>query len=109
MARQGYRAMLVLVLVVGVLWCPQGDGARSGGRRRNKSRAGGKDDRGVLHIAGLFPMTHHNNDLGRGVLPAVQLAMEHINNDSTILPNHRLNMVWNDTQVSNLSPYIMLV
>ena len=36
---------------------------------------------------------------GEGVLPAVQLAMNHVNEDNSILPHHRLHLIWNDTQV----------
>ena len=53
--------------------------------------------RKVLHLAGLFPLSVGN--VGRGVLPAVELAMRHVNNHSSILPGYKLEMAWNDTQV----------
>lgn len=37
--------------------------------------------------------------LGRGVMPSVKLALDHVNEHSTILRNYRLHMWWNDTMV----------
>lgn len=34
-----------------------------------------------------------------GILPAVEMALDHVNARSDILPNYDLRMVWNDTQV----------
>lgn len=36
---------------------------------------------------------------GRGVMPSVKLALDHVNEHSTILRNYRLHMWWNDTEV----------
>ena len=54
-------------------------------------------------IAGLFPMSESikEGEIGRGVRPAVDLALKMINNDSNILPEHHLTLVANDTQVRN--------
>lgn len=38
---------------------------------------------------------------GRGVMPSVKLALDHVNEHSTILRNYRLHMWWNDTEVHN--------
>ena len=34
------------------------------------------------------------------VLPSIELALEHVNNSTQVLPNHTLDLVWNDTKVS---------
>ena len=59
-----------------------------------------------IHIAGFFPMTSGDggggNDegaLGRGVMHAVQLAVKHVNQARDILPNVKLHVTWNNTQV----------
>lgn len=36
---------------------------------------------------------------GRGVMPSVKLALDHVNEHSTVLRNYRLHMWWNDTEV----------
>ena len=40
---------------------------------------------------------------GSGVLPAVDMALDHINAKEDVLPEYELRMVWNDTQVSFIS------
>ena len=55
-------------------------------------------------IAGLFPMSPSvkEGEIGRGVRPAVDLALKMINDDDRLLPNHHLSLVANDTQVCYL-------
>ena len=56
-----------------------------------------------LHIAGLFPVTPRDSpeaQLGLGVIPAVELALQHVNSHSRILPGIILNLTWSDTKVS---------
>lgn len=55
-----------------------------------------------IRIAGFFPMTSDGEEgaLGQGVMPAVELAVKHVNMAPDILPNIRLHVTWNDTQVS---------
>lgn len=55
----------------------------------------------TLHAAGFFPVSPHiwQGSIGRGVLPAVDLALDHINDSPTILRDIHLDLVWNDTQV----------
>lgn len=57
-----------------------------------------------VYIAGFFPYGNHvpEGHIGRGVMPAVKLAVEHINEHPTILRDYRLHMWWNDTEVSFL-------
>ena len=55
-----------------------------------------------LHIAGLFPVTPRDSpeaQLGLGVIPAVELALQHVNSHSRILPGIKLNLTWSDTKV----------
>lgn len=57
-----------------------------------------------LHIAGLFPVTPRDSEegrVGRGVIPAVELALQHVNLHPRILPGITLNLTWSDTQVTN--------
>lgn len=37
--------------------------------------------------------------IGTGVMPAVRLAIKHINKNQDILRGYKLHMYWNDTQV----------
>ena len=58
-----------------------------------------------LHIAGLFPVTPRDSpegQMGLGVIPAVELALEHVNSHSRILPGIKLKLTWSDTKVSRL-------
>lgn len=41
------------------------------------------------------------HQLGRSILPAVRLALDHINKNKTILPSYRLEIMPRDTQVSS--------
>ena len=56
-----------------------------------------------VYIAGFFPYGRHvpESHVGRGVMPSVKLAVDHINESPTILRNYRLHMWWNDTEVSS--------
>uniref|UniRef100_A0A6P7FDM5 Gamma-aminobutyric acid type B receptor subunit 2 isoform X1 n=1 Tax=Diabrotica virgifera virgifera TaxID=50390 RepID=A0A6P7FDM5_DIAVI len=52
-----------------------------------------------VYVAGFFPYGRgvENSDTGRGVMPSVKLALDHVNEHSSILRNYRLHMWWNDT------------
>ncbi|KAK9753072.1 hypothetical protein QE152_g3613 [Popillia japonica] len=56
-----------------------------------------------VYIAGFFPFGKgvENADTGRGVMPSVKLALDHVNEHTSVLRNYRLHMWWNDTMVSN--------
>ena len=58
-----------------------------------------------VYIAGFFPYGRHvpESHVGRGVMPSVKLALDHINENPAILRNYRLHMWWNDTEVSSLA------
>ncbi|KOC70384.1 Gamma-aminobutyric acid type B receptor subunit 2 [Habropoda laboriosa] len=53
-----------------------------------------------VYIAGFFPYGSHvpESRIGRGVMPSVKLAVDHINEDRNVLKNYRLHMWWNDTE-----------
>jgi len=38
--------------------------------------------------------------IGTGVMPAVRLAIKHINKNQDVLRGYKLHMYWNDTQVN---------
>ncbi|XP_060533297.1 gamma-aminobutyric acid type B receptor subunit 2 isoform X2 [Cylas formicarius] len=52
-----------------------------------------------VYIAGFFPFGRgvENSDTGRGVMPSVKLALDHVNEHTSVLKNYRLHMWWNDT------------
>ncbi|XP_044007907.1 gamma-aminobutyric acid type B receptor subunit 2 isoform X2 [Aphidius gifuensis] len=52
-----------------------------------------------VYIAGLFPYGRHvpEHHIGRGVMPSVKLAVDHVNDNANVLRNYRLHMWWNDT------------
>ena len=56
----------------------------------------------TLYAAGFFPVSSSipEGAIGRGVLPAVELALQHINDSPKILPGIHLDLVYNDTEVS---------
>ena len=62
-----------------------------------------KGEEEELYIAGFFPFSGPLGSVGRGVHPAVELAIEHVNNDTSVLPGLRLNVTYMDTKVSVLS------
>ncbi|XP_076323400.1 gamma-aminobutyric acid type B receptor subunit 2-like isoform X2 [Tachypleus tridentatus] len=53
-----------------------------------------------LQIGGFFPVSHKvpQGEIGRGVIPAVTLALNHINTSPDILPEYQLTLQWNDTK-----------
>lgn len=58
--------------------------------------------RSDVYIAGFFPygVGVENSEVGRGVMPSVKLALDHVNEHAEILRNYRLHMWWNDTEVN---------
>ena len=50
-----------------------------------------------LYIGGIFSLGGLWD--GSGILPAVEMGLDHINNRVDILPEYELRMVWNDSQV----------
>lgn len=79
-----------------VLWI---DGMLGCAGQRPKNIGTKKRD---VYIAGFFPYGSHvpESHIGRGVMPSVKLAVDHINENRRVLKNYRLHMWWNDTEVS---------
>ncbi|XP_041352646.1 gamma-aminobutyric acid type B receptor subunit 1-like isoform X2 [Gigantopelta aegis] len=50
-----------------------------------------------IYILGLFPMDGDYQG-GKGIKPAVDIALTYVNSDSNMLPGYRLNMKWNNTK-----------
>jgi len=76
------------------------------GQTRSAEVSGnGKD---IVTIAALAPMTGEW-DVGRTTAAAIPIAVEDINNDTTILPNHELQFVFGNTNCSSLTalPIVM--
>ena len=57
-------------------------------------------DKIPLYLSGYF--TLGGNWDGSGILPAVEMALDHINHQMDILPEYELKMIWNDTRVSEV-------
>uniref|UniRef100_A0A182T5L0 Gamma-aminobutyric acid type B receptor subunit 2 n=1 Tax=Anopheles maculatus TaxID=74869 RepID=A0A182T5L0_9DIPT len=89
-----YPSSLVLVLTFAqIVLVFVGDRGATGSRP-------GSSHRLDVYIAGFFPYGEgvENGETGRGVMPSVKLALDHVNEHSTILRNYRLHMWWNDTE-----------
>ena len=54
-----------------------------------------------LYVLGMFPMRGQWAE-GPGYSQAVLMGLEDVNARQDLLPGYRLNMIWNDTQVSRL-------
>ena len=65
------------------------------------ARPAAKAGKLTLHAAGFFPVSSKvpEGAIGRGVIPAVELALQHINDSPKILRGIHLDLVYNDTQV----------
>jgi hypothetical protein len=48
----------------------------------------------------LHGSRYAETSIGQGVMPAVRLAIRHVNRSPKILPHHRIRMHWNNTAVS---------
>ena len=62
----------------------------------------GKTNLTDIYILGLFPMEDPVPG-GLGIKPAVDVAINYVNRDVSMLPGYRLNMIWNNTKVSTLA------
>ena len=57
-------------------------------------------DKIPLYLGAYFSLG--GNWDGSGILPAVEMALDHINHQMDILPEYELRMIWNDTRVSEI-------
>ena len=62
-------------------------------------------ERTPIYLGGFF--SHGGTWDSSGILPAVEMAIDHINAREDILPGYELRMVWNDTQVSTIKVQII--
>lgn len=53
----------------------------------------------VIYIGGFYPITGDLSSFGRGLIPAAQLAVDHINERDEVLPGYKLQLINTDTQV----------
>jgi hypothetical protein len=58
--------------------------------------------RKTLYTAGFFPLSGEKADIGLGILPAVQLALDDIT-ENDVIPGYKLDLVGNDTMVRSSS------
>lgn len=67
-----------------------------------------ESNKGRVVIAGLFPISESVPEglIGRGVRPAVELALDMINKEHTVLPHHTLDIIDSDTKVHCLYMFI---
>ena len=64
-----------------------------------------------IYFAAFFPLTPVGSidaKIGHGVMPAVRLAIKHINQSPNILKGYKLHMYWNDTEVKHLQDFFKL-
>ncbi len=69
------------------------------GQNTDKRSNGFDVDLVDLYLLGLYPMGGSTWPGGQGMLPASQMALDHINQDPSILPGYRLNIILGDSQV----------
>ena len=75
----------------------EADGGGGGGAKHRTPH-----NRTDIYFAAFFPLTPVGSldaKIGHGVMPAVRLAIKHINQSPNILKGYKLHMYWNDTQV----------
>ncbi|XP_032820221.1 gamma-aminobutyric acid type B receptor subunit 2 isoform X3 [Petromyzon marinus] len=65
-------------------------------------RSGGASGSELL-VMGLMPLNESRagGGIGRGIMPAVAMAVDHVNKDDTLLKRHHLNVTWYDTECDN--------
>lgn len=61
-----------------------------------------------LHIGGIFPMKADNGGWagGQACLPAAQLALEDVNNNTLLLKDYDLHLTWYDSEVSRKDQFL---
>ena len=58
-----------------------------------------KKEKIPLYIGGFFDMGTNGNWDGSGILPAVEMALEHVNERRGLLDDYELRMEWADSEV----------
>ena len=89
--------VFAILLSVVLFNCPVTGNGEPLALPRTSSRQNAK----TLYIAGFFSTSRQiaQGSIGRGVLPAVRLALQHVN-ESPLFTKYRLDLVWNNTKVS---------
>ena len=60
-----------------------------------------------LYIGGFFGVNIKDGAWSSAALiPALEMALDHVNNDSNILVDYRLKYVWRDSKVSTLYIFV---
>ncbi len=65
----------------------------------SESATPGRKDKIPLYLGAFFPVGGSWD--GAGIIPAVEMALDHINANPNILVDYDLRMVWNDTKVKD--------
>ena len=56
-----------------------------------------------LYIGGFFAKNIKDGGWSSAnLIPALEMALDHVNNDSNILVDYQMNYVWHDSKVCNL-------
>jgi ABC-type branched-subunit amino acid transport system substrate-binding protein len=55
----------------------------------------------TIYIGGFYPITGDLSSFGRGLIPAAQLAVNHINSRANVLNGYKLALINADTQARN--------
>lgn len=59
----------------------------------------------VIQLMGLFPMTGDALPMGAACVPAINMALDDLNNRSDILPGYHLKLTWKDSMVCSRCYY----
>ena len=94
--------MLLLLLLLMMMMTAHGRTERNSVHWQLDHKTPGLDRKSrTLYIGGIFPMSGAWAG-GMGCRPAVDIALEDINNRKDLLPNFKLKMLANDSEVCTL-------
>lgn len=88
--------MLWMVIVVLALFGSPADSLQAVYPPANRD---GSDSRTDLHVAVIMAFGFDNSFNSSGTVPAIQIALDLINNQSDVLPGYKLNYVLMDSRV----------
>lgn len=102
-----YLAQFVIFLLIfrliHISTAIEGSGEEPAEVVRLVSGGGASRPKKELHIGGVFPMEAGSGGWpgGQACLPAVEMALEDINSDETILPNYALKLHHHNSKVND--------